>query len=130
VFLQKWHWSCENHENTEEKGGETIMKNFKANWSIVLLVGVLGTSGAALAADGVVVQGELSPGSYCHEKFPAMRTRTLDEKQPQLKDSGSGDVIDYYGPCDTDPTGSDQVAAQKLEQSHLEGSKLGGGGRF
>lgn len=107
------------------------MKKLKANWSILLVVGVLGISGAAVAADGVVIQGELNPGSYCHEKFPAMRTRTLDDNQPQLKDSGTGDVIDYYGPCDEDPTGADQIVAQKLEQQHhMEGSKGGENGRF
>lgn len=108
-----------------------MMNNFKSNLSMLLVLGVLGTSGAALAADGVLVEGKLNSGSYCHEKFPAMRTRTLDDNQPQLKDSGTGDVVDYYGPCDEDPTGSDQVAAQKLEeQHHMEGSKGGESGRF
>jgi hypothetical protein len=98
-----------------KKGGETIMKNFKANLSILLVVGVLGTSGAALAADGAVVEGELGQGSYCHEKFPAIRPSTLADDQPQLKQSGTGDVIDYYGPCDENPTGKDQIASQKLQ---------------
>jgi hypothetical protein len=100
-----------------KKGGE-IMKSLKANLSMLLVVGVLGTSGAALAADGVIVEGQLSPGSYCHEKFPAIRTRTLDDNQPQLKNSGTGDVIDFYGSCDETPTGKDQVEAQRLDEQH------------
>jgi hypothetical protein len=107
------------------------MKSFKSTLSLLLVVGVLGASGIALAADGVVVEGELTRGSYCHEKFPAIRPRTLANDQRQLKDSGTGDVIDFYGPCDESPTGKDQVAAQKLEQQHqMEGSRGGENGRF
>ena len=107
------------------------MKSLKVNLSMLLVAGVLGTSGATLAADGVVVEGQLTPGSYCHEKFPAITGRSLSDNQPQLKRSTTGDVVDYYGPCDEDPTGSDQIAAQKLdEQHHMEGSKGGESGRF
>jgi hypothetical protein len=115
----------------KKKGGELIMNNFKSNLSILLVIGVLGTSGAALAADGVVVEGQLTPGSYCHEKFPAIRPRTLNDNQPQLKSSTTGDVVDYYGPCTEDPTGRDQIASQKLEAQHwLDGSRGGENGRF
>ena len=107
------------------------MKNFKANLSMLLVVGVLGTSGVALAADDVEVEGQLAPGSYCHEKFPAMTERILDDNQPQLKQSTTGDVVDYYGPCDENPTGKDQIATQKLEHQHqMEGSRGGEIGRF
>src|SRR4030095_11855382 len=50
--------NCEKQKS--QKGGE-IMKNLKANLSMLLVVGVLGTSGAALAADGVEVEGQLAP---------------------------------------------------------------------
>lgn len=108
------------------------MTNFKSNLSMLLIVGVLGTSGVALAAgDDVEVEGQLAPGSYCHEKFPAMTERSLDGSQPQLKQSTTGDVIDYYGPCDQDPTGKDQILTQKLEHYHqMEGSRGGEIGRF
>jgi len=107
------------------------MTNFKSNLSMLLIVGVLGTSGVALAADGVEVEGQLAPGSYCHEKFPAMTERSRDGSQPQLKQSTTGDVVDYYGPCDEDPTGKDQIATQKLEHYHqMEGSRGGEIGRF
>jgi hypothetical protein len=120
--------NCEKQKR--QKGGET-MKNVKANLSMLLIVGVLGASGAVLAADGVEVEGQLTPGSYCHEKFPAITGRSLDDSQPQLKQSTTGDVIDYYGPCDESPTGEDQVATQKLEHQHqMEGSRGGEIGRF
>ena len=107
------------------------MNSLKANLSMLLVAGVLGTSGAALAADGVVVEGQLAPGSYCHEKFPAITGRSLGDNQPQLKQSTTGDIVDYYGPCDENPTGKDQIASQKLEQQHqMEGSRGGENGRF
>jgi hypothetical protein len=120
--------NCEKQQR--QKGGE-IMKNMKANLSMLLVVGVLGTSGAALAGDGAEVEGQLAPNSYCHEKFPAITGRSLDGSQPQLKQSTTGDVIDYYGPCDEDPTGQGQVLTQKLEHQHqMEGSRGGEIGRF
>jgi hypothetical protein len=115
----------------KKKGGELIMNNFKSNLSILLVIGVLGTSGAALAADGVVVEGKLDSGSYCHEKFPAIRPRSLSDNEPQLKNSSTGDIVDFYGPCDVNPTGRDQIASQKLEEQHqLDGSRGGENGRF
>jgi hypothetical protein len=113
------------------KGGEIIMRNFKSNLSILLAAGVIAASGAALAADGVVVEGKLNSGSYCHEKFPAIRPGSLSDNQPELKSSSTGDMIDFYGPCDENPTGRDQIASQKLEEQHqLDGSRGGENGRF
>jgi hypothetical protein len=100
-----------------KKGGE-ITKNFKSNLSILLVVGVLGTSGAALAADGVLLKEDIASDSYCHTQFPAIRESTLGDDQPQLKDSSTGDVIDFYGPCDEDPLGKDQVHDQRIENQH------------
>jgi hypothetical protein len=94
------------------------MKNFKSNLSIVLVVGCLGTGAAAVAADGVLLQQEDTLGSYCHMKFPAIRQRTLGDKQPELKASTTGDIIDFYGACDETPTGKDQVEAQRLDEQH------------
>jgi hypothetical protein len=81
--------------------------------SFVVLAGLL--SGHAMAADRVLVKEELSP-NYCHMKFPTIREETLGSKTPLLKDASTGDVIDFYGPCDETPTGTDQVIAQKLDE--------------
>ena|SRR5215813_8446852 len=89
------------------------MKKFVPMISAMVLMGSL--AGSALAADGVLLRQEAGDG-YCHMKFPAMRTRTLDTNQPQLKSSATGDVIDYYGACDENPTGRDQVISQKQEE--------------
>ena len=94
----------------------------------LLLIGSLGASGTATAADrviskqelppGVIYKQELTPGSYCHLKFPAIREETLASDHPVLKDPSEGDIIDYYGPCDEDPLGADQVHEQKLDHYH------------
>ena len=84
----------------------------------LLLIGTLGANATAMAADGLIYKQELTPGSYCHLKFPAIRGRTLAGDHPVLKDPSEGDIIDYYGSCDEDPLGKDQVHEQKLDHYH------------
>jgi hypothetical protein len=84
----------------------------------VLFTGTLGAFNNARAADGILSKDELSSDAYCHEKFPAIRQSTLGDDQPALKNSSTGDVIDFYGPCDENPAGKDQVQAQRLENQH------------
>ena len=84
----------------------------------LLLVGSLETSTAFSAAPGVISNQVLNEGSYCHLTFPAIRPDTLSSDRPVLKDASAGDIVDFYGPCDTDPLGEDQVHQQKLERQH------------
>jgi len=105
-----------------------IMKIATSFLASLLLIGTLGASGTAAAADGVIskqelppgviYKQELTPGSYCHLKFPAIREETLARDHPVLLDPSDGDIIDYYGPCDEDPLGKDQVHEQKLDNYH------------
>jgi hypothetical protein len=81
--------------------------------SVMVLVGSL--AGSVFAADGVLLKDEAGE-NYCHMKFPAIRSRTLDTDHPQLKRLDTGDVIDFYGACDESPTGMDQVISQKREE--------------
>jgi hypothetical protein len=98
------------------RGGEITMKYVRTTVSVALIFGSL--AGAAVAADGVLLKQQSTPGSYCHMKFSAIRGKTLATDDPELKRSDTGDIIDYYGPCDERPTGKDQVAAQRLEEQH------------
>jgi len=84
----------------------------------LLLLSSLGAVNSAVAENGVISKQEFTPGSYCHEKFPAIRPSTLDTDHPTLKSSDTGDVIDYYGSCDESPLGKDQIQEQKLEAQH------------
>jgi hypothetical protein len=79
----------------------------------LLLIGSIGTSATALAADDGILLKEGS--GYCHMKFRAMEPRSLGDN-PRLKSATSGDVIDFYGPCDESPTGQTQVSQQKMDR--------------
>jgi hypothetical protein len=46
-----------------------------------------------------------------------MRPSTLASDEPTLKSSTTGDVIDFYGPCDYDPKNRDEIAAQRKYRS-------------
>jgi hypothetical protein len=82
----------------------------------LLFAGTLGAVNNAIAEDGIMSEDQLAGTSYCHEKFPAIAHHTLGNDQPEL--SSKGDVIDFYGPCDENPVGKDQVQTQRLEEQH------------
>ena len=48
---------------------------------------------------------------YCHLQFPVMREDSLSWERPVL-DSAYGNIIDFYGPCDYDPIGVDEIRVQ------------------
>jgi hypothetical protein len=80
----------------------------------LLLIAALGLSvGSALAAEGAVQKLAETSDGYCHMKIPAARPSTWSNEQPELKSSNTGDIIDFYGPCDTNPTSKDMVDSQK-----------------
>lgn len=94
------------------------MKISTAFVAALLFTAALGAVNNAVAADGVLLKQESTPGSYCHTQFQAIRQSTLGDESPVLKNSSSGDVIDYYGSCDVNPLGQDEIQAQKLEDQH------------
>ena len=79
----------------------------------MLCLSSLGAVSSAIAQDGVISEQELTPGNYCHEKFPAISGSSIAGNNPEV--NPTGDVIDFYGSCDENPTGKDQVQAQKIE---------------
>ncbi|MEX0805577.1 MAG: hypothetical protein WD688_20005 [Candidatus Binatia bacterium] len=84
----------------------------------LLLVGSFGTTGALAAAEGVISNATFTPGCYCHLTFPAVREETLSWDRPVLKDPSEGDIIDFYGSCDHDPLGADEIRSQKDQLGH------------
>jgi hypothetical protein len=115
-------WCCFVKQNRGDEliGKEVIrMKNMKLVVSVLFLSGTLGWAMTSQGADGVIEKDVLTPGSYCHMKFPAVSAGTLSGSRPALKDASSGDVIDFYGPCNHDPLGKDEVARQRLENQRL-----------
>ena len=95
------------------------MKSIKASLASVFFSVAAGLSAvpAAHAAD-VIAKDVFATDSYCHLKFPAIEENTLGTRHPVLKDPGSGDIIDFYGPCHHDPLGTDEIHAQLLQQQH------------
>ena len=92
---------------------EGDMKNFDLFLSALLLLAALDSShlpawGAEAIADKAAV-----PANYCHLKFPAIRENTLYSDRPVLKDPRDGDIIDFYGPCNYDPLGREEVMRQR-----------------
>ena len=81
----------------------------------LLLFGSLGAGSSFAAAEGVISNAVLVPGSYCHLTFPAIREETLASDRPVLKDPSSGDIVDFYGSCDHDPLGEDEIESQKKQ---------------
>ncbi len=87
------------------------MKTANMFFSVLFLAGSLMVVGAASAQEGIVAKDDLAAGSYCHMQFPAMQARTLASDNPALK-NGTGDIVDFYGPCSEQPTSEDQVQQQ------------------
>jgi hypothetical protein len=98
-------------------GKEVInMKSIKSLISVVFLSGALGLSAVPAGAGAVISQDVLTDGSYCHTKFESIREETLASSQPVLKDTD--DIVDFYGACNHDPVGKEEVQSQKLEKQH------------
>jgi hypothetical protein len=91
------------------------MKLIGLTLATLTIVGVMAGSTTARAENGVLLKEEAAGGTYCHMKFPAIEESTLYTDHPVLKSADSGDIIDFYGPCDENPLGKDQVASQRSE---------------
>jgi len=92
------------------------MKNMKLVVAALLLGGAVGMTTTAARAGDVISKQVLTAGNYCHTKFESMREETLASAQPVLKDAD--DIVDFYGPCNTDPLGKEEIQAQKIEAQH------------
>jgi hypothetical protein len=98
-------------------GKEVInMNNIKSLMSVVFLTGALALSAVSAAAESVISQDVLTDGSYCHAKFESIREDTLASSQPVLKDTD--DIVDFYGACNHDPLGKEEIQSQKIEMQH------------
>lgn len=109
------------------------MKRIRLFILFLLLGALVGYSPVAVLAQApkITVKG-VKPGvieatalnkaaTYCHLKFPAIAPTTLASKTPRLKSADSGDIVDFYGPCDHDPLGYDEVCRQRMQQESDRG---------
>jgi hypothetical protein len=81
----------------------------------LLLIGSISGLAPLWAAQGIIYRSAGPSDSYCHLKFPAIRENTLFSIRPVLKDPRDGDIIDFYGPCDHDPLGQQEVMSQRAD---------------
>ncbi len=100
---------------------ETNQNIARVSLAALFFIGAWGASSHALGADskapgaaGVLLKEEYVVGSYCHQKLPAIRESSLAGERPVVS---AEETIDFYGPCNQDPLGKDQLAAQRLENS-------------
>jgi len=91
------------------------MKNIKLVW-VLFLGGVIGLGGTWARDGDVISKDVLTEGSYCHSKFESIREETLASSQPVLKDTD--DIVDFYGSCNHDPVGKEEIQSQKIEKQH------------
>ncbi len=103
------------------------MKRIRVSMLFLLLIILLGYGPVAVLAQqvpAVSVKG-VKPGvieatalnkaaTYCHLKVPAIEPHTLAGTTPTLKSADSGDIVDFYGPCDHDPVGYEEVCRQRM----------------
>ncbi len=94
------------------------MKKTISLLSNMLLASTLFLAVPSAKADNAVVKTPLDLAGYCHMQFPAIREDTLSWTQPVLGE-GSGDIIDFYGSCDHNPLGEDEIRAQKRFHSDV-----------
>jgi len=95
----------------------TIQKAKPVTCALILTSAlVVGIAQAKASDEGVISKTAESQGSYCHLTFPAIRPETLGTDHPQLKSAAEGDIVDYYGPCDHDPLGKEEVESQEHDQ--------------
>jgi hypothetical protein len=95
-------------------------KNSKPLLYSLVLAASLGVGLARAVADEQDTSNDVSTSTlslegYCHLRFPAMHARSLASSHPELKNADAGDFVDYYGPCDHDPSGQDEINSQKEE---------------
>lgn len=80
---------------------------------------------SAQEAKGIISKVQLPGTNYCHLKFPPIRRDTLYTDRPVLADPSSGNIIDFYGPCDYDPLGKEQILRHKQDRSRTRRREWG-----
>jgi hypothetical protein len=98
-------------ENQERKEVSKMKKTISL-LSNLLMASVL-IWGVPLVEANELVESEVADfAGYCHMKFPAMSEATLSWDRPELN-AEAEKSIDFYGPCDYDPTGAAEVRTQR-----------------
>lgn len=98
----------------ETKEESNPMKTISMVFCAFLLTESLVLGAESPRLNGVLSSVQIPGSSYCHLRFPAIREETLSSNEPSLN-TDSNDIIDFYGSCDHDPLGKDEIQAQKSD---------------
>ena len=82
------------------------------------------TSAQVWGAEGVISSVPDAAGKYCYLKFPAIQESTLYWDRPVLKSPTSGDIVGYYGACEYDPLGKEEIFRQRAQFQDLRRRRL------
>lgn len=88
------------------------MKSLSFLLALAFVAGAFGLSPSPAQADEGLVKVAARVSNYCHMRFPAIREETLGWDRPVLQGKGTRDMIDYYGSCNHDPLGKDEIFRQ------------------
>ena len=88
--------------------------------SVIALAILLSSVTLLLAADGIISKVPDGSGSSCSLTFPAIKESTLYWPRPVLKDPASGDIISYYGDCNHDPLGQQEILRQRNQYRQMQ----------
>jgi hypothetical protein len=88
------------------------MKKTISLLSYLLLSSILFWSVPRAEANELVESEAADVSGYCHMKFAPMSEATLFSDRPELN-ADAEKSIDFYGPCDYDPTGPVEIRAQR-----------------
>jgi hypothetical protein len=93
------------------------MARLRGFFSMLFVAGILMAPWSSIlwAAQGIISKVPDASGKFCNLKFPAIKEDTLTSDRPELKDPSEGDIVDFYGPCDYDPLGKEEVQRQKWD---------------
>jgi hypothetical protein len=87
------------------------MKNISLLTNLVLSSTLFWAVSTA-SGEEVILKVPTDTSNYCHMQFPPIREDTLSWERPVLNEA-AGNSIDFYGPCDHDPVGPEEVRAQR-----------------
>jgi hypothetical protein len=88
------------------------MKKTISLLSSLLLCSTLFWDVPAVGASEIVKTEVADFAGYCHMKFAPMSEATLSWDRPELNTEAEKS-IDFYGPCDYDPTGAAESRTQR-----------------
>jgi len=98
--------------DNQERKEVSKMKKTISLLSNLLLSPILFWGVPRVEANELVESEVADVAGYCHMKFAPVREATLFWERPELN-ADAEKSIDFYGPCDYDPTGATEIRAQR-----------------